>query len=267
MSDSWRRYFAGDLAALQEPGGRRAEAGGSEAQRTDDGTPQTAADEAAVEHRPPRGETTSATNTGSTEHVPLLGTAAVIAERMEESRELPTATSVRSIPAKLLEVNRRILNNQLQRLDQLGKVSFTHLIGWAVVRALQAHPAMNAAYQLIDGKPHQLRYGHVNLGIAIDMEGRDGSRTLLVPNIRAADTMDFRTFWETYEDIVGRARNRKITPDDFAGTTATLTNPGTVGTVQSVPRLMPGQGVIVGVGAIGYPPEYQAADPDTLSRV
>ncbi len=125
---------------------------------------------------------------------------------------------------------------------------------------------MNAAYQVIDGQPHVVRYPHVNLGLAMDVPRKDGSRTLMVPNVRAADTMDFRRFWHAYEEIVATVRAGKATADDFAGTTATLTNPGTVGTVQSVPRLMPGQGVIVGVGAIRYPPEWDGADPATLAQ-
>ncbi len=195
----------------------------------------------------------------------LKGAGATIARRMEESRDLPTATSVRTFPAKLLEVNRRIINNQLARRTEGGKVSFTHIIGWAVVKAMADHPAMNAAYRQIDGKPHRIQYEHINLGLAMDMARSDGSRTLLVPNLKAVDQMDFRSYWEAYEQMVVRARSGQITPDDFAGTTATLTNPGTVGTVQSVPRLMPGQGVIVGVGRIGFPPEYEGADPETIA--
>ncbi len=195
----------------------------------------------------------------------LKGAGAAIVRRMEESRSLPTATSVRTFPAKLLEVNRKILNNQLSRRTDGGKVSFTHLIGWAVVKALMERPAMNASYREIDGKPHRIGYEHINLGLAMDMERKDGSRTLLVPNIKAVDQMTFSQYWEAYESVVRRARANQITPDDFAGTTATLTNPGTVGTVQSVPRLMPGQGVIVGVGRIGYPPEYEGADPATIA--
>ena len=195
----------------------------------------------------------------------LKGAGAAIAKRMGESRELPTATSVRTFPAKLLEVNRRIVNNQLNRLADGGKVSFTHIIGWAVVKALTEFPAMNAAYREVDGKPYRIQYEHVNLGLAMDIERKDGSRTLLVPSIKGVDQMDFRQYWEAYEDIVRRTRSGGITPDDFAGTTATLTNPGTVGTVQSVPRLMPDQGVIIGVGRIGYPPEYEGADPETIA--
>ena len=195
----------------------------------------------------------------------LSGAAATISKRMDESRTIPTATSVRSLPAKLLEVNRHIINNQLKRLNLGTKVSFTHLIGWAAVKALVERPAMNVAFASIEGTPHRVAHHHVNLGLAMDIERKDGSRTLLVPNIKSVETMDFHTYWRTYEDIVTRARTGKITPDDFAGTTATLTNPGTVGTVQSVPRLMTGQGVIIGVGAISYPPEYEGADPETIA--
>ena len=196
----------------------------------------------------------------------LTGITATIARRMEESLAVPTATSFRTMPSKLLEVNRLILNNQLKRLAGGGKVSFTHLIGYAVARALGELTALNVSYAEIDGKPHVVEHPHVNLGLAIDVERADGTRVLLVPNIKAAETFDFKTFWEEYELVVTRARNNKLSPDDFAGTTATLTNPGTIGTVQSVPRLMPDQGLIVGVGAIGYPSEYQAADPRYLAR-
>jgi 2-oxoglutarate decarboxylase len=196
----------------------------------------------------------------------LRGAAAVVAERMEASREIPTATSVRTIPAKLLEVNRQIINNQLKRLTQGGKVSFTHLIGWAIVKALKESPELNVAFAEIDGKPHIVRYPHIVLGLAIDTERKDGSRGLVVPNVKAAETLDFKQFWVLYEELVHKARANRLSPDDFAGTTATLTNPGTIGTVQSVPRLMPDQGVIIGVGAISYPPEYLAADPAFLAR-
>ena len=196
----------------------------------------------------------------------LRGISATIAQRMDESLSVPTATSFRVVPSKLLEVNRLILNNQLKRLIAGGKVSFTHLIGYAVVRALREFPAMNVSYAEVEGQPHVIRHGHVNFGLAIDMERPNGERVLLVPNIKGADEMDFHRFWMEYEDLVDRTRSNKLTPDDFSGTTATLTNPGTIGTFQSVPRLMAGQGLIVGVGAIAYPPQYEAADPRYLAR-
>ena len=194
---------------------------------------------------------------------PLRGVAARIAANMEASLAVPTATSVRVVPAGLLEVNRRILNNQLARVGA-GKVSVTHLIGYAVVKAIQAVPAMNSSFV---PPAAVVRHPHVGLGLAVDQKKSDGSRTLLVPVIRAADTLGFRGFWAAYEDLIRKIRTAKISPDDFAGATVTLTNPGTVGTVGSVPRLMPGQGVIVAVGSLDYPAEWQAADPRTLANL
>src|SRR5690606_19026135 len=158
---------------------------------------------------------------------------------MEASLEVPTATSVRAVPAKLLVDNRIVINNHLAR-GRGGKVSFTHLIGWAVVRALRSTPEMNYAYAEVDGQPALLRNDTINLGLAIDLAKPDGTRQLLVPSIKGAQDMDFATFWTTYEDLVRKARAGKLTVDDFAGTTITLTNPGTIGTVHSVPRLMSG---------------------------
>jgi 2-oxoglutarate dehydrogenase E1 component len=196
----------------------------------------------------------------------LRGAAARTATNMAASLTVPTATSVRSIPAKLLVDNRIVINNHLGR-GRGGKVSFTHLIGFAMVRALAAVPEMNDAYTEVDGKPAVARPEHVNLGLAIDVAGRDGTRQLLVPSIKAAQALDFRQFWMVYEDIVRRARAGKLTVEDYAGTTITLTNPGTIGTEHSVPRLMAGQGCIVGVGAMEYPAAYQGASEETLARL
>ena len=197
---------------------------------------------------------------------PIRGAAARIVTNMEASLEVPTATSFRSVPAKLLEVNRRVINGYLGR-TRGGKVSFTHLIGFAVVRAIHdTVPVMNSSYtEDAEGKPRVIHHEHVSLGIAVDLEKSDGSRTLLVPVVRDADTLDFRAFWGAYEELIRKVRSNKLSPDDFAGTTVTLTNPGTIGTQQSVPRLMPGQGVIVGVGSLDYPTEWKAADPVTLA--
>ncbi len=196
----------------------------------------------------------------------LRGSAARTVTNMTASLSVPTATSVRSVPAKLLSDNRIVINNHLKR-GRGGKVSFTHLIGYAVIHALKALPEMNDAYTEEGGKPAIARPGHVNLGLAIDVHAADGARQLLVPNIKAAEEMDFRLFWTSYEDIVRRARVGKLAVEDFQGTTATITNPGTIGTVHSVPRLMPGQGCIVGVGAMEYPAEYQGASEETLARL
>jgi len=196
----------------------------------------------------------------------LRGAAALIAENMQASLEVPTATSIRVVPAKLLEVNRRIVNNQLKR-TRGGKLSFTHLIGWAIVRAMGRMPVMTTSYAESAGLRYAVRPEHLNLGLAVDVERRDGGRTLLVPNVKAADTLDFAGFYRAYEQVIRAVKSNKLDPELFADTTATLTNPGTVGTVGSVPRLMPGQSVIVGVGAIDYPAEYQGADPATLAAL
>jgi 2-oxoglutarate decarboxylase len=185
---------------------------------------------------------------------------------MTASLSVPTATSVRSIPAKLLVDNRIVINNHLRR-GRGGKVSFTHLIAYALVAALRALPEMNDAYAEQNGKPAIAKPEHINLGLAIDVQATDGGRQLLVPNIKAAEEMDFRQFWTTYEDVVRRARAGKLAVADFQGTTATITNPGTIGTVHSVPRLMPGQGCILGVGAMEYPAAYAGASDETLARL
>jgi 2-oxoglutarate decarboxylase len=197
---------------------------------------------------------------------PLKGAAARVVSNMESSLTVPTATSVRAIPAKLLIDNRTVINNHLRR-GRGGKVSFTHLIGFALVRAVREMPVMNRAFADIDGKPAVVDSEHVNIGLAIDLHKDDGTRQLVVPNIRNAETLDFARFLAAYEDIIRRARANKLTADDFVGTTISLTNPGTIGTVHSVPRLMAGQGAIVGVGAMEYPAEYQGAAPETLARL
>ena len=198
--------------------------------------------------------------------LPLRGPAARVVQNMESSLEVPTATSVRAVPAKLLIDNRVVINNHLRRARG-GKVSFTHIIGFAVVQALKAMPEMNSAFVEVDGKPGLLRPAHVNLGLAIDLQKPDGTRQLLVPAVKAAEAMDFAQFWSAYEDVVRRARGGKLGADDFAGTTVSLTNPGTIGTNHSVPRLMKGQGAIIGVGAMDYPAEYQGASEETLARL
>ncbi|PWJ54870.1 2-oxoglutarate dehydrogenase E1 component [Quadrisphaera granulorum] len=198
--------------------------------------------------------------------VRLRGPAARVVTNMEASLSVPTATSVRTVPAKLLIDNRIVINNHLKRARG-GKVSFTHLIGYAVVEALREMPEMNWAYTEVDGKPGILQPPHVNFGLAIDLPAKDGSRQLLVPSIKKAETLDFAHFWAAYEDLVRRARSGGLGVPDFAGTTISLTNPGTIGTVHSVPRLVQGQGTIIGVGAMDYPAEYSGASAETLARL
>jgi 2-oxoglutarate decarboxylase len=198
---------------------------------------------------------------------PLKGVLGVIAQRMEESLGVPTATSFRTIPAKLLEINRTILNRHLAR-HRGGRISFTHLIGYAITTALKDFPGMNVTFTTTDdGKPAMRRHEHVNLGLAVDVKRDDGTRALLVPSIKEADTLDFKKFHRIYEDLIKKTVSNKLSPDDFAGTTVTVTNPGMIGTVQSVPRLMANQAAIIGVGALDIPAEWKGSDPGTLAEI
>ncbi|HTL85807.1 MAG TPA: multifunctional oxoglutarate decarboxylase/oxoglutarate dehydrogenase thiamine pyrophosphate-binding subunit/dihydrolipoyllysine-residue succinyltransferase subunit [Acidimicrobiia bacterium] len=264
VSAGWRDFFADYTPRSEPPAPAPTPPPAPAAAPAPAPAPQASAAPAAAPSAPAAAPAPSTSDDTTAE--PLRGAAARIVQNMERSLTVPTATSVRAVPAKLLEVNRQILNNHLAR-ERGGKVSFTHLIGFAVVRALRKVPHMNASFGGGDGPPTVQRHAHVNLGLAIDQQKSDGSRSLLVPNIKNADTLDFAAFHAAYEDLIRRARNNKLTPDDFAGTTVSITNPGTIGTMHSVPRLMPGQGVIVGVGAITYPPEYEGADPQTLAEI
>ncbi|MEO8378241.1 MAG: multifunctional oxoglutarate decarboxylase/oxoglutarate dehydrogenase thiamine pyrophosphate-binding subunit/dihydrolipoyllysine-residue succinyltransferase subunit [Acidobacteriota bacterium] len=196
--------------------------------------------------------------------VALRGAASKIVSNMEASLSVPTATSIRNIPVKALEENRRVINNHLALIGQ-SKASFTHVIAWAIVRAVKDHPRMNAAFVVQDGTPSRIDREDVNLGIAIDIEKKDGTRSLLVPNIKRAQAGDFAQFLKAYNDVVRKARNNALEIADFEGTTLSLTNPGTIGTVASVPRLMPTQGTIIATGQIDYSAEYSAADPSVLA--
>ncbi|HUD18685.1 MAG TPA: 2-oxo acid dehydrogenase subunit E2, partial [Acidimicrobiales bacterium] len=266
VSDSWREFFADYRPAGAPPVPAAPPGPAAPAPPAADAVPPAGG----VVPSPPgpvAGATRPSAGGSAAVATPLRGAAGRIVANMEASLGMPTATSVRVVPAKLLEVNRTVVNNQLFRTTG-GKVSFTHLIGYAVVKGLIAVPAMNAAFVPdADGKgtPGVIRHDHVGLGLAVDVEKSGGHRTLLVPCITDADTRDFRGFVTAYEELVRKIHTNRIAPDDFAGTTVTLTNPGTLGTAQSVPRLMPGQGLIVGVGALGFPPGFEAADPRTLA--
>ncbi len=247
VGEQWRDYFANRSTngGTSAPAVERARSGGAPAS-----VPAPAAAPTAV---PPGAH-------------PLRGAHARIVENMERSLAVPTATSVRDIPVRLLEENRRLLNQTLAVTGR-GKVSYTHLVAWAAVRALGTHPALTSSYLEIGGVPHRIVPERVNLGIAVDVERKDGTRNLLVPNVKGAEHLDFAAFVAAYDDVVARARTNRAEPEDFAGTTLTLTNPGTLGTVQSIPRLMAGQGLILATGAIDYPAEFRSADPRTISSL
>lgn len=209
----------------------------------------------------------SETSNGVVESVDTLkGASARTAKNMEASLQIPTATSARAIPAKVLIENRLLINTHLAS-TRGGKVSFTHLIAWALVESLAEMPEMNVAYTLDEkGKPALHNPAHVNLGLAIDVPSANGERRLLVPSVKNADTLDLASFIDAYDALVVKARKGQLTVDDFKDTTATLTNPGMIGTLNSVPRLMPGQGLIMGVGAMTYPAAFAGASPETLAR-
>src|ERR1700682_3163152 len=193
--------------------------------------------------------------------VPLRGAAARIAENMTASLSIPVATSQRVVPVKVIDENRRVLN-EYRNLAGKSKISFTHIIGWAVVKALESNLTLNHAYKYANGEGNRVVHAQVNLGIAVDVAGKDGVRSLKVPNIKNAGSLTFEKYLTAFDDIVPRARNNKLTVPDFEGTTISLTNPGTVGTQGSVPRLMTGQGAIIATGAIDYPAEYRGVSEE-----
>jgi len=215
---------------------------------------------------PPAAPREAPPTAAATAPVPMVGPARRLVENMQASLSVPTATSVRTIPVRLLEENRTLMNQHLAELTG-GKVSFTHLLAWALVQALAETPGMRSLYTEVDGAPHRVVAEHVNFGLAVDVQRRDGSRGLVVPGIKHAETLEFATFFAAYNELIRRAQAGQLTPEDFADTTVTLTNPGMLGTTQSVPRLMAGQSLIVAAGSIGYPAEYQLADPATIAHL
>lgn len=196
----------------------------------------------------------------------IRGVGAKVIENMNSSLSVPTATTFRTIPVKVLEENRRIINEHLKKKNG-GKISFTHIIGWAIVKGIDFVPVMNNAFTVINNEPNLIRKKDVNLGLAVDLEKKDGSRSLIVPNIKKANLLNFRKYFEAYNDIINRSRSNKIEVSDFQGTTVTLTNPGTIGTIASTPRLMIGQGAIIATGAIDYPAEYQAVTNEVITGI
>jgi 2-oxoglutarate dehydrogenase E1 component len=252
VDESWKSVFEGNGHTASPPtNGDRAAIVPAPAAPTPASTPLVV-----PRHQPVEGE----------QLTPLRGPAARIAENMTASLTIPTATSQRQIPVKAIEENRRVINDH-RALNGRGKVSFTHLIGWAIVRALEKVPALNHAFAAGDGEIFRAVRAKTNLGIAVDVAGRDGSRALKVPNIKDAGSMTFAQYLNAFDDIVTRARTGKLALPDFEGTTISLTNPGTVGTSASVPRLMPGQGAIIATGAIDYPAAFRGMPAELLNNL
>ncbi len=198
---------------------------------------------------------------------PIRGPAAALVDYMERSRDIPTATSFRTVGVDVLDSRRRQLNSALAAGGNSGKVSFTHLIGYAIAQAAEASPAMTTHFaRTDDGKPARVA-GAAHLGLAVDSVRKDGSRSLVVPVIRNASELGFKEFRDEYERLIERARTNALSADELQGATLTLTNPGGIGTVASVPRLMPGQGTIVAVGAIGYPAEWRGVPENSIREL
>ncbi|MCH7874002.1 MAG: multifunctional oxoglutarate decarboxylase/oxoglutarate dehydrogenase thiamine pyrophosphate-binding subunit/dihydrolipoyllysine-residue succinyltransferase subunit [Gemmatimonadetes bacterium] len=229
ISAEWRELFESGLAGEAPPGDEQPE------ETAGSGVPETGTPS------PP----TSPAAPGTT---PITGPALRLLQNMEASLDIPTATSFREIDVTILWNTRRSLNAQLAARGI--KLSFTHIIGWAIVRACERFASMYSAVVEEGGEPHRLSPDAVNFGLAVDVQRRDGTRKLMVPVIKAADAMGFADYHREYERVIAGARDGKLLPDAYTGSTITLTNPGTIGTVASVPRLMKGQGSIIAMGAI-----------------
>lgn len=263
VDESWRTYFE-ELAGSNGDSVARQQTAAVTAGPASQGTATKPAKAKPAE--PAKPPSAPASSDAAIERVPIRGPALKIVENMEASLAVPTATSQRRIPVKLLDENRRLINRHLQDAGH-RKASFTHLIAYAVLRALEQFPQMNDGFEVIDDQPSRLKRAAVNLGIAIDLEKKDGTRSLLVPNIKNASTLKFSEFLKAYDDVIARAREGKLQISDFQGTTISLTNPGTIGTVASTPRLMAGQSVIIATGAIEFPAEYQSIHPAILPQL
>jgi len=246
----------GPLGMVLQEDVRKAEAGGTaQATPSGNGAAKNGAVAAPAASPPPLAAGATAT--------PIKGPAAALASAMEQSLTIPTATSFRTLQVGTLEVKRAELNAALKGAGRSEKISFTHLIAFALARAARELPAIVTSFRRDGGAPTRVTAG-IHLGIAVDTERKDGSRFLVVPVIKNADALDFAAFRAAYEALIAKARDNKLAADDLTGATFSLTNPGGIGTVASVPRLTAGQGAIIAAGAIAYPPGFANAAAETL---
>ena len=276
VDKEWRDYFATnaptqkgeDISKMAQPAAATQKEAAETGRRESKGVEPTKTPNKPSKPKPKKSPMDAADKAPAIEgnEAPLRGVAKAIAKNMDISLEMPTATSVRDMPARLMFENRTLVNNHLARARG-GKISFTHIIGYAMVKAVMVHPDMNNNYKVEDGKPVLVTPEHINLGLAIDMPAKDGSRSLVVAAIRECENLSFKQFVDAYEDIVVRARDGKLTGKDFQGVTISLTNPGGIGTRHSVPRLTKGQGAIIGVGSMDYPAEFAGASADRLAEM
>jgi multifunctional 2-oxoglutarate metabolism enzyme len=264
VSPSWQEFFQG----YEPSGGEEAEELPAPDPNVAGWAPEPSREAVARQPEPqpsPSPAPVAVPSPAETPGTPLRGAASKIVQNMEASLGVPTATSVRTIPVKLLEENRRTINQHLALIGQ-AKTSYTHIIAWAIVNALRDFPRMNSSFRSVDDQPVRVDNEHVHFGLAIDVE-RKGSRSLLVPNLKHAEKLDFAQFLKAYNDLIRKARNNTLEISDFEGTTISLTNPGTIGTISSIPRLMQSQGTIVATGQIDYPAEYSATDPSVVAEL
>src|SRR5262245_28694931 len=251
VPEEWRRWFETTLP---------------EEQRAKPGARSVSAAKAAAQSPASARATAAAGTTGDAQLQPLGGIAARIVANMQASLSVPTATSVREVPVKVLEENRHILNRHQQGV-YLPKVSFTHLIAFAALAALRRVPAMAGTFVQQGGKPFRRQHASINLGIAVDRPAADGRRSLVVPNVKDAGSLDFKAFFAASNRLIELARKGKLAPADFADTTCTLTNPGTIGTQSSLPRLMAGQSFILATGAITEPAAFLGSSAAALTEL
>ncbi|PAU93106.1 2-oxoglutarate dehydrogenase E1 component [Aliifodinibius salipaludis] len=266
VPNHWRQYFD-EIEGVEQAEDLKSEAGktgnGSPATQT---APSKAQNQKKTKKTPQQKDDSNADIPSGATLEKIKGVSSKIVQNMDESLEVPTATSVRSLPMKMLIEDRAIINRHLKQRNE-PKSSFTHYIAWAIIKALEEYPNMNNSFIYKDGEPYKVIPDQVNLGLAIDVQNKDGSRNLLVPNIKGVDKMNFKEFLYAYSDLIDKARNGNLEISDFQGTTLTLTNPGMIGTVQSVPRLMKTQGAIIATGAIDYPAEYQSMSQEVLNKL
>ena len=266
VPDHWKSYF-NELESASEDGNLDFETAVIEPPKTN-GHTETLTPEAPAPPRKPRPAPPKKEKKPEpdAEYERIKGVATKVVENMEESLELPTATSLRTIPVKMLIEDRLLINEYLEKRGD-PKITFTHLISWAIIQGLREFPNINNHFEVKDNNPYKVKPKHINFGVAIDVPQKNGERRLLVPNIKKVDTMNFREFITAFSELINKARNGNLEVDDFQNTTISITNPGTIGTVSSNPRLMENQGAIIATGAMNYPASFQAMSQAVLNHL